>query len=80
MRYYFHTADGSRDRDTTGTELPNLNAARKQAIMFAGECMAFDPDILSDHHDFRVEVTDKRDMILFTIITLAVNAPSTGTT
>jgi len=35
------------------------------------------PDILEDH-DFRVEVTDTRGLLLFTVITIAINAPSTG--
>ena len=77
MRYYFHTADGSRDRDDTGIELPNLAAARQQAIVYAGECMTDDPSILAHRH-FRVEVTDDRDLLLFTVITIAISAPSTG--
>jgi hypothetical protein len=79
MRYFFHTADGSRDRDTDGTELPDLAAARRQAIIYAGDCMSDDPGILGDR-DFRVEVTDENDLMLFTVITLAVNSPITGTT
>jgi hypothetical protein len=79
MKYYFHTADGSRDRDTDGTELPNLAAARRQAIIYAGDCMSHDPEILNES-DFRVEVTDENDLLLITVITLAVNAPATGKT
>jgi hypothetical protein len=76
MRYFFHTADGSRDRDETGTEFPDDATARKQAVMFAGEYIADNPDILAGRHDFRVEVTDDHDMLLFTVIALAVVAPA----
>jgi len=74
MRYFFHTADGSRDRDETGTELPDYDAARKQAVMFAGEYMADNPGVVADRKDFRVEVTDDRNLLLFTVIAVAVPA------
>jgi hypothetical protein len=76
-RYFFHTADGGRERDVVGIELATLSAARRQAIVFSGECMIDDPDILTKH-DFRVEVTDIYGVLLVTIITLAVSAPATG--
>lgn len=75
MHYYFHTADGSRDRDEEGMDLPDHNAARRQAITYAGECMHYEPDILANR-DFRVEVTDADDKLLFTVITLAIDAPA----
>lgn len=77
-RYFFHTADGSRARDVDGTELPDHGAARKEAIMFAGSSLRDCPDLLWDGRDFRVEVTDEREMLLFTIIMLAVDAPASG--
>lgn len=76
MRYFFHTADGSRDRDTEGAEYPNYAAARKAAIKFAADCMSDDPDLLDDSHDFRVEVTNADDMLLFTVVTMALGAPA----
>ena len=76
-RYFFHTADGSRERDVVGVELADLPDARRQAVAFLGECMRDNPNILEDH-DFRVEVTDIRGLLLFTVITIAINAPATG--
>ncbi len=75
-RYFFHTADGSRARDNEGTELPHQRAARTEAIKFAGAILNNDPDVLWDGRDFRVEVTDDSDLLLFTIIMLAVDAPA----
>ena len=80
QRFFFHTADGSRDRDTTGTELPDQGTARVRAIQYAGECLTHEPSVLWDGRDFRVEVTDESGALLFTIITLAINAPAAGST
>ena len=74
-RYFFHTADGVRERDTVGTELKDARAARVEAIRYAGAIINDTPDVLWDGRDFRVEVTDERQALLFTIITLAVDAP-----
>ena len=78
MRYFFHTADGSRDRDELGQEFATLAEARLNAIRYAGECMSYDPSILAGHCDFRIEVTDERGRLLCTVIMLAVNAPASG--
>ena len=74
-RFYFDTADGSRDRDTVGTILKDQAEARVEAIKFAGEVMTSQPDVLWDGHDFRVEVSSEDQKLLFTIIALAVDAP-----
>ena len=75
-RYFFHTADGSRDRDTEGTELPDARTARVSAIRYAGDVLSDQPELLWDGRDFRVEVTTEEGDLLFTIITLAVDAPA----
>lgn len=75
-RYFFHTADGSRQRDEEGTELRDQQAARTEAVRFAGALMGDRPDMLWDGHDFRVEVTDEAKHLLFTVITLVVDAPA----
>ena len=77
-RYFFHTADGTRDWDAEGMELPDGGAARKAAIRYAGAVMNDEPDVLWDGRDFRVEVTDAERHLLFTVITLAVDSPEAG--
>lgn len=77
-RYFFHTADGSRARDTEGTVLDDQSSARAEAIRFLGDCMREAPNVLGQGRDFRVEVTDGTDMLLFTIIALAIDAPASG--
>ncbi|WP_374942335.1 hypothetical protein [Sphingomonas sp.] len=73
--YFFHTANGERHRDRSGVDLPDDAAARVEAIRFTGAVMTDEPDVLWDGRDFRVEVTDAEQRPLFTIITLAVDAP-----
>ena len=76
--FFFNTADGGRDSDLRGTDLPDLAAARVEGIRFAGEALASEPALLRDGQGFRVEVLDGERTLLFTIITLA--APAGGAT
>ena len=78
--FYFHTADGGRDLDRQGMDLADQGAARKEAIRFAGAVINHEPDVLWDGRDFRVEVTDEAGNLLFTVITLAVDAPASDRT
>jgi hypothetical protein len=58
-RYFFTTADGIREPDIDGTELPDVATARVEAIKFAGEVLSDHPEIIWDGEDFRVEVSDE---------------------
>ena len=44
LRYFFNVQDGEAYPDLQGTELTDLNSARKEAIRFAGALMADSPD------------------------------------
>ena len=72
-RYFFTTADGTREQDIDGTELPNVATARVEAIKFAGEVLSDHPEMIWDGEDFRVEVSDERGLVLFTVVTMAMN-------
>ncbi|MDB5738511.1 MAG: hypothetical protein JWO65_2179 [Sphingomonas bacterium] len=74
-RYFFSTGGGEREVDEEGLDLRDHAAARVAAIKHAGTIMENEPDV---GRDFRVEVTDDRGLLLFTIIALAVNAPAGG--
>ena len=74
-RYHFHCADGHREPDLEGTELADDEAAQHTAIAFAGEVLKYDPKDLWQKGQWRVEVTDAQGALLFTVITLAVDAP-----
>ena len=74
-RFFFNTADGSRDVDTVGVELADQATARKQAVRFAGEVMNDDPTVLWDGCDFNVEVVDEQGELLFVVSTHVVDTP-----
>lgn len=74
-RYFFHSADGTRNWDEAGVELSDDQVARVEAIRLTGAILKDEPEVLRDQ-DFRVEVTDVTKRLLFTIITLAVDAPA----
>lgn len=77
-RYFFHTADGSRDLDREGIDCADDGAARKQAIRYAGEVMRDEPQVLWDDHDFRVEVMNEAEDLLFTVVMISIDAPASG--
>jgi hypothetical protein len=72
-RYFFHTANGSRDPDTLGMELPDQAAARVEAIRYAGAILADEPSLLQDGGNFRVEVTGNAQTLLTIVITSVVD-------
>ena len=76
-RYFFNRTDGYVDNDDVGTELPDLDTARIQAVVFAGESLKDDPSKVWAGHDFRVEVTDEAGRLVFTVVTLAINSTPT---
>jgi hypothetical protein len=58
-RYFFHVRDGVVMPDEDGTELPNAEAARKQAVRFAGEVLQECDESFWTEADWRVWVTDE---------------------
>ncbi len=73
--YHFHHADGKRDYDREGIELPDDRTARLEAMRYAGSVLKDDPAAIWDHGTWRVEVTDDSNVLLFTVITIALDAP-----
>lgn len=79
-RYFFNTVDGGQEGDAHGVELADHAAARKHAIVFAGQVMHGEPAVLWDGRDFEVEVKNDQGLLLFTITAYATNAPAGGDT
>lgn len=77
-RYHFDSVDGRRDADPDGIDLPNDHAARSMAVRYAGEVLVSDPATLWRRGQWRVEVTDDDGVLLFTLVTLAIDAPRPG--
>jgi len=72
-RYFFHTADGSRDRDEDGVDLPDIQAARLEAIRYVGEMLSQHPDLLGTGQDFCVEVMNEHDQLMFKVVTRGID-------
>ena len=73
-RYFFHRVDGGFVPDTEGTDLPDLDAARTEAVIYAGETIRDRPDFVWDGRDFRVEVMDEGGNLLCTVVVLGIDA------
>jgi hypothetical protein len=77
-RYFFHVEDGQLFSDLHGTELVDLDAARREAIRFTSALLLEKPDAFWDHGEWTMRVTNDRDLTLFTLTFLASDAPALG--
>ena len=64
-RYHFNVYDGVSLPDDDGTELADIQAARQEAIRFAGRIIADEAHTLALSEDWRMEVTDNSGILLF---------------
>lgn len=76
MLYFFNIAGAVYDRDLEGFELASLSDARIAAVKFAGETLRDRPEVVWRGDEFRVEVTDKDRVLLFTVLAVGVDAPA----
>ena len=76
-RYYFNLHDHRYVPDPDGSELAGLEAAKRQAIKLAASILAGCPEEFLGSKEWRVEVTDRGGILLFTVglaMTLAPEA------
>jgi len=73
---FFNLAGATHDPDVQGVELRSLGEARVYAARYMGEVIRDKPDLVWTGEEMRVEVTDERGTVLFTIITFGVDAPA----
>ena len=79
MRYFFNVAGIVQESDKDGHTFASLSDARIGAVKFASEYLRDRPELVWLGEEFRVEVTDEEQEILFTFIAVGVDAPaSTG--
>jgi hypothetical protein len=74
--YFFNLAGAVHDPDVQGLELPSLGDARVLAAKHAGEILRDRPGVVWGGDELRVEVTNSDKLVLFTLIVLGVDAPS----
>jgi hypothetical protein len=65
-RYYFSLANGRSFNDVDGLDLPDLTAARAEAIGFARDLMRLEPE-RRDWSNWRVRVTDEDQQLVLDI-------------
>lgn len=77
-RYFFNQFNGEFKPDDQGLEFATLNEARLEAVRYAGEVLREHPTLVWTGEDFRIEVTDAKRLVLFTIIVVGIDAPAGG--
>jgi hypothetical protein len=76
IRFFFHMQDDSTTLDDEGTELPDVNAAKQEAIRACGEMIREIPAAIRRGNVWRLWVTDQplgRGHTLFTLTVAAEN-------
>lgn len=75
-RFFFHVDDGEPFVDRQGTELPDMAAAREEAVRFAAALLRDQAERFWDMTEWRVRVTDDADLTLFDLTFFGTQAPA----
>ncbi|RYF38270.1 MAG: hypothetical protein EOO38_25035 [Cytophagaceae bacterium] len=70
-RYFFHVIDGRAMLDTEGTEFPNLEKARSEAVRTAGSIIASEGIEAWGNNRWRMVLADEKGAVLFSLDFLA---------
>ena len=76
--YFFDVQDGQAFPDPTGAELPDLDAARDEALRRSVILLATRKKEFWQGNTWKMTVTDRDGRVQFTLNFLAVNSPSTN--
>lgn len=74
-RYFFNVEDGSNYPDLHGTVLPDLAAARSEALKFAASLLGELNDRFWGMGEWHMRVADENDLTLFELTFAATDAP-----
>lgn len=66
-RYFFNIYDHVHDEDHEGVELASPAEARIQAVVFAGDYLSDNPELLRDEKPLVIEVRDEAKQVLLTV-------------
>lgn len=75
--YHFNLQDGQSYPDVAGSEYPDLDAARTEAVRRSGVLLRDNATSFWGGNGWKLIVTDQNGMILFTLHFLAVASPAT---
>ena len=70
-RYFFNIQDGRATPDQEGTELPDMETARAEAVRLSGEVLRDTGAQYWRHPEWRLEVLDESGRTLFRLRFLA---------
>ncbi|MBA4808687.1 hypothetical protein [Brevundimonas sp.] len=76
--YYFHTENGDRIRDDQGEELPDVEAAREEAVTVLGEILRYRGSAFWTTGSFSVIVTDDAGQAVVSVTARASDKPPEG--
>jgi hypothetical protein len=77
-RYFFNLDNSERSEDDVGTMLSGPGEARTQAVLFAGEYLRDNPELVGEGDRMRVEVRDEQDNLLFEVVVSAHDPDATA--
>jgi hypothetical protein len=75
MLFFFHLAGAMCDPDDEGVELATISDARIEAVKLASGMLRDRPEMAWLGDEFRVEVSDADQLLLFTFIAMGVDTP-----
>lgn len=75
-RYFFHVCDGEDYPDLHGTELPDVNAARKEAVRFGGALLSDHGEKFWNSGEWTMRVTNEDDLTLFQLTFFSTDGAS----
>lgn len=73
-RYFFNIVEDGHKVDSVGTDYPNPQIARMEAVRFVGQLLSDEPERVWKGAEMRVEATDSWGTTLFTLIIAGVDA------
>ena len=79
-RYFFHLEAAKLWLDEEGTELPDIAAAKGQAVQYIAEHLHRKPNHFWEADNFEVRVTDSNDLTLFLVAVIATLSPAISNT
>ncbi len=66
-RYFFHLTDGGSTPDPVGSELPDVHAARIEAVVYAAQTLKDSPEMAWSDPEVKVRVSDEEGKHVFTV-------------
>ena len=75
-RYHFHVYDGSALKDPKGSDLPDLQAARTEALKRAGAIIGDAGERADLGEEWRLDVTDDTGLMLFRMDFVVAESPA----